>query len=340
MSEVVLVTGASGFLGGHLVEWLAKDSNINIRILARPTSDLSHLQLLIDAKRIQVIQGSLTDEESLRKAVQGVHIIYHCAALSSDWGKPEDFIAANIRGVELLTKLAKQQPTMHRFLHVSTTDTYGYPRSGLGDESTPLTDVGLPYNHSKIEGEKIVRKLGNDLPYTIIRPCNIYGPRSIDFISEILEAISEGVCPLVAGGTHPAGLVYIDHVCQAIITAANSPNTVGQAYHLVDEPNISWKTYFDALAVEAGLRKPWLRLPFTLSYCVGWLMEFFYRLLGKYNTRPLLTRHAVLLLGITASCDTSAARRDLGYKETVTFEEGIKNSVAWWKCTQASKKHK
>src|SRR5215471_9102332 len=146
----VLVTGASGFLGGRLTQILL-NRGAGVRILARPAADLRHLAV----DKLEVVPGSLADMESLTRAVRGVTEIFHCAACSTDWAPRRVFHEANVTGVENLLRAVRQASKLTRFLHVSSTDVYGYPRSPC-DESGALTDAGLPYNRTKCLGEQRV----------------------------------------------------------------------------------------------------------------------------------------------------------------------------------------
>jgi nucleoside-diphosphate-sugar epimerase len=141
-----------------------------------------------------------------------------------------------VAGVRRLLRAASRTPTLRRLLHVSTTDVYGYRRHA-GDETTPIRDVGLPYNRSKGLGELAVwachRQTG--LPVTVVRPASIYGPRSKDFVLEIARAVQRRQMVLVGDGRVPAGLIYIDNAVDAILAAAEAEDSVGQAYALRDE---------------------------------------------------------------------------------------------------------
>jgi nucleoside-diphosphate-sugar epimerase len=231
-----------------------------------------------------------------------------------------------------------------RFVHISTTDVYGYPAEGSGDETTPLCDTGLPYNHTKVAEEHAVISFKDkeSLPVTIIRPVNVYGPRGRDFVVEVLDNILGGTGPLVAGGNHPCGITYIDHVVAATIRASTLPKAAGEVYNVMDtdEPLLSWRTYGNAMADAAKATRPWLYIPFSVAYYLGWGMEVVYHLLGKYNSRPLLTRHAAYILGRTAKCDASKAVRDLAYpcvSKPVSLDEGVRRSVDWYMSTRNKK---
>ncbi len=320
----VLVTGASGFLGGRLAEMLVERGD-SVRVLARPTSDLSHLAAL----RPEVVHGSLEDSASLEKAVQGVAIVYHCAALSFDWGAWERFDAANVAGVENLALAASRSDSLERFVHVSSSDVYGYPRRPC-DESGPLVDTGLPYNRSKVLGERILWRYHAErkLPLTVVRPVTIYGPRSKDIVVEVVKMIRSGSMAVVDGGHVPAGLVFVDDVAAALIAAARSPAALGQAYNVRAGGNETWRDYVNALADGLGARRPWLSLPSALALRVAHALESLHRLL-RARGRPLLTRHSVLLLCRDQAFPTGKLQADLACAPTVGFVEGIERTLRW-----------
>ena len=322
----VLVTGASGFLGGRLAQVLVARGEV-VRILARPGGDLRHLTDL----PLEVVQGDLAAKESLAAAVKGVTHIYHCAGCSTDWDPWDVFYAANVAGVRNLLDAALQVSSLQRFLHVSTTDVYGYPAVPC-NESHPLTDVGLPYNRTKCQGEECVCEASrrSGLPVTVVRPATIYGPRSKDFVIEIAKLIRQGAMAVVDGGRSPGGFSYVDNAVDAIIRAATLPETFGRYYNLADGTGVTWRHYVDALADGLGERRPWINIPSAIAFPLARSLESTHRLL-RLPGRPLLTCNAVYLLCRNQEYPIEGARRDLGFSPAVSFDEGMGRTVNWLK---------
>ena len=323
---VSLVTGAGGLLGHSLANILAQN-NKSVRALIRKASDKD----LFDLNNIETMIGDLTDQDSLRAAVKGVDVVYHCAATSTDWADWDTYYGGNVDGVKNLLDAVIAESKAIRFVHVSSTDVYGFPVRVVSEEA-PMVDVGLPYNKTKIIGENLVQQAYKEhgLPITIIRPGTIYGPRSADFIVEIHEQLKVGMMPLISGGCSSPGLIFVDNVSNAMILAAKSDKTVGKAYNLRDESVQSWKEYTHALAKAFQLPPPRLRLPFTFAFPFAWSMEKLHSVL-KLKTKPLLTRHAVYLLSRDASFPIDRAKQDFGFKSEVSFESGIDKSVRWFR---------
>ncbi len=319
-----LVTGATGFLGSHLVEALVGRGE-EVRALVRPTSQVERLRAL----DVELVQGDLADAGSLPAAVAGVGRIFHCAALVGDWGSWDDFRRTNVQGVRNLLEAASRTD-LSRFVHVSTTDVYGYPGGTGCDESHPYRKRGFPYGDTKIEGEQEVWRYHREkgLPVTVVRPVNIYGPRSKTFVLEFVEVLKDGYMLYVDGGRHVAGLCYVDNLAQAMILAGERPESIGQAYNVSDGSDVTWRQYVTALAAILGVKPFNVSLPHGLIYAVAGVMEAVAGLIRTEN-RPLLTRTAVELLGTDQNFPIDKARRELGYEPQVGFEEGMDRVAAW-----------
>lgn len=327
-----LVTGASGFLGGRLAQMLG-DQGEEIVLLARPTSRLEHLA----GTPVRVVTGDLSNEDSLREAVRDVTRIFHCAACSTDWAKQETYVAANVRGTENLIRAAAKASRLERFVHVSTTDVYGYPEVPC-TEDHGFVDAGLPYNQTKGRGEELVWRAGEaGLPITIVRPATIYGPRGKDFTQEIATMLRQRLMLYVDGGRSTGGFTYVDNVARAMLTASVSSVARGQAYNIADGTGATWKKYLTMFAGQLGTRPPWIDLSFKTAMGLAGVMESPHRMLGL-SGRPLLTRHAVYLLGRDQEFPIVKAERDFGYKAEVTLEEGIARSVDWLRDSSARKR--
>jgi nucleoside-diphosphate-sugar epimerase len=322
-----LITGASGFLGGRLAQMLAEQANPGdkIVVLARPTSDLHHLANL----PITIIPGDLGDPASLARAFNGVHRVFHCAACSTDWAPWNTYFSANVTGTTNLLTAALRCLTLQRFLHVSTTDVYGYPTVPC-DETHPTVDAVLPYNRTKRLGEIAVWETHrtHGLPITIVRPATIYGPRGKDFTVEIAAMLRQRLMLTIDHGSAPGGFAYVDNVAQAMIAAAASPKTIGQAYNLSDGTGADWTRYLALFSAALGTPKPWLNLSLANANRLARILEIPHRLL-KLGGRPLLTRHAVLLLGLNQEFPTAKAARDFAFAPKVSLEEGISRSATW-----------
>ncbi len=331
-----LITGASGFLGGRLAQMLHAQGE-EIILLARPNSDLRHLSAILSSHQARIVRGDLSDRHSLQEAVRHATRIFHCAACSTDWAPANTYLQANVTGTANLVAAARTAPHLQRFVHVSTTDIYGYPEVPC-TEDQPILDAGLPYNQTKGQAEAIVWQAHADgLSTTILRPATIYGPRGKDFTQEIATMLRQRMMATIGRGAAPGGFVFVDTVAQALIDAAASPRTLGQAYNIADGSGATWALYLKLFAGHLGTRTPWIDLPFQSAMSLARTLEAAHRLL-HLGGRPLLTRHAVYLLGRNQDFPIAKAARHFGFQPAISLEQGIERSVAWLNDAQAAKR--
>ncbi len=332
LNHPCLVTGANGFLGYALTARLARQG-APVRVLLRKASQAQRFRDL----KVQIAIGDLSAPETLQPAVADVAVVFHCAACSSDWGPWPEFAASNIDGVGHLIKAVSRGRDLQRFVHISSTDVYGYP-TVPGDETTPLRDVGLPYNRSKIAGERLVwAAAAEGLPVTVLRPATIYGPGSTDFVTTLATLLSQRQMLLINGGRSSPGLLYIDNAVDALLAAATTTATLGQAYNLRDESAETWGQYLRSLAHALGLPAPWLNLPEFAALGFAGMLEAVHRIC-KLQAKPLLTRHAVYLMSRDAAFAIGKAQRDFGFCSAVSFDEAVSRSAEWFTSCQESTK--
>jgi nucleoside-diphosphate-sugar epimerase len=248
----------------------------------------------------------------------------------------QTYLDANVIGTQNLLSAAQRAPRLDRFLHVSTTDIYGYPQVPCTEEH-PFKDAGLPYNQTKGGAEAAVWKAHREsgIPITIIRPATIYGPRGKDFTEKIATMLRQRLMAYIDAGTAPGGFTYVDSVVQAMLDAAASPHTIGQAYNISGGTGATWEQYATVFARQLGVKPPWIDLSFTAAMALARFFETVSRGL-PFAGRPLLTRHAVYLLGRNQEFPIAKAKSSFGFSPNISIEEGIDRSVVWLKGPRVS----
>lgn len=320
----ILVTGASGFLGGRLTEVLAAQGE-RVRILVRSKDaapDFGGLQ-------VEVAEGKLEDASSLEQAVAGVRRVVHCAALSSDWGRWSSFYEANVAGVRRLLEAAARSGTVEHFLQISTTDVYGFPKVPCGEDVRPVRTC-VPYSRSKGMGERLVLRFGkrHGMRVAVLRPASIYGPRCKPWVLETGRLLVGGNMLTINRGTSGAGLIYVDDVVDAVQGVWRAPATDGRCYNLCGPEKRCWRDYVDALADGLGVKRVWYNLSESHGVAVGAVSEWLWGAF-RVQARPLITRHAVYLLGRDQNFPIDRARADFGFEPKIGLAEGMRRTVEW-----------
>jgi len=278
------------------------------------------------------VRGSLADNAAVKKAVCEATHIFHCAAASTDWAPEKVYVESNVKGTEMLLLAAREARQLQRFVHVSTTDVYGYPEVPCS-ETGAMRDVGFPYNRTKILAEEAIWRAAREdgLPVTVFRPATIYGPRGRAFVTDLADLLQKRQMVYIDGGRAPGGFLYVDNAVDAMIAAASFPGARGETYNLTDGTGVSWKEYVASLAEGLGCKAPWINLSYPAAMAIAGVMEAPYRWVKSLPGRPMLTRHAVALLGKDQEFPSDKARSELGNFSQVSLQEGVARSVAWLK---------
>jgi nucleoside-diphosphate-sugar epimerase len=315
-----LVSGATGFLGGHLLLMLRK-KGFQVRALARKTSDIAGLL----RSGVDICEGDVLDPQALRRAMAGQQIVFHTAGKVSDWGGRHEFWKANVEGTANVIT-ACREAGVKRLIHVSSLTVLGLPRSGARvDEKTPLADSSRDfYTASKIAGERLVRAAhgSRGLETVVIRPGVIWGPGDTAILPRLAALLRRGQLVIIGSGNNQLGLSHVDNLGRGIVLAAVTPAAAGQIYHLTDGEEITAREAFYALADVLGIRPPRFALPFPVVYSLAALLEWTARL-RKSVIPPAFTRYGVRLVACDSRYDISKAQSELGYRPSLTFSQGI-----------------
>jgi len=328
--HVCLVTGATGFIGGHLAQRLVQEGH-QVRCLVRASSDTS----LLDKLDVEIATGDLTSARSLRRTTEGCDCVVHCGALVSDWATAEEIARVNVEGTRNLLE-ACADASVQRFVHFSTTDVYGHPGGAAIDETHASTRFANWYAQTKLEAEAEVRRVGQarSLDTVVLRPATVYGPRSTEVVGEIARAIRGGNMVLVDGGRAVAGLCYVDNLVDAAVLALSHEAAPGNAFNVSDGLDITWKEFTGGLAEGLGCSEVRWSLPYWLANGLAFSLEHGYRFLHRtthLTTSPLLSRQAVHVLGKDQDFSNRKARELLGWEPRIDYEAGLEATVAWLK---------
>ena len=321
--KTALVTGASGFVGSHLVDLLL-EKNFNVRALVRKTSSLKWLE----GKNVEIHDCGFFDEEGLKKAVEGVDYVFHVAGVVRA-KTPKEFYKGNVETTQnLINAILDVNPKLKRLLVVSSFAANGPAKDASGakedDEPHPISQ----YGKSKLEEEKLVKKYFDKLPITIVRPPAVYGERETD-IYLVFKSFQKGLMTIVGFDEKLVSLVHAVDLVNGIYLAATSDNSIGETYYVGSEKFYTWDEVADAMAKAFGKNAVRIRIPHFLVYVSGAISQFF----SYFSKRPATfnfekAREFVQKYQI---CDTSKAVKELGYRQNISLESGIKRTVDWYK---------
>jgi len=324
-----LVTGATGLLGSHIVEQLRK-REMPVRALVRPGSDRRWLE----TQGVEFAEGDITDPQSLRRACEGCEVVYHSAAKVGDWGPWEDFQRITIDGTRNVVE-ACAAAGVRRLVHISSISAYGYhTRDCVIDERYELgykVYRWAYYTRSKIEAERIVWDAHRDgrLELTVARPAWIYGERDRTTIARLVNMIRAGKARILGRGDNRLNVVYAGNIAEGCITAAGLEKANGQAYNFSNDGEITQQEYFDLWARTLGAPPVKTHVPYRAAYLAGFLLECIGHL-TRSEKPPFVTRYAVWLMGRRSYFSADKARRELGWKATTTYEEGVVRTIRWY----------
>lgn len=320
----VLVTGATGFLGSHIAEQLARQGRA-VRVLVRHTSDRSFLR----GFEVEEALGDVTQPDTLPAAVEGVEAIVHAAGLTKARSAAE-FNAVNAGGTaNLLAALDPARP-LRRFVLISSLGAHGPSEDGrprpLDASPAPVT----AYGRSKLRAEKLLRSWTADgAAATIIRPPVIYGPRDRELLP-FFHLARWRLAPLLGGGTNAVSCVYVEDAARAAVLAATAGDDAPSATYTLDDGAVH--TWRDLLtAVEQAVGRKALRIPSPpWAFAAAALVTELY---GRLRRRAVIfTRDKVVEMRQRYwVCSHEEISRDLGWEPRVGLSEGTALTAAWYR---------
>jgi nucleoside-diphosphate-sugar epimerase len=328
----ILVTGANGFIGSHIVDRMIAEGH-EVAGLVRKSSDLS----LIRDKNISLIYGDVTDPASLAEAVRGMDIVIHNAGLASDWGPLELFMKINFEGTKNLAQAAVSAG-VKRFVLLSSVAIHGFGSEDIMDEKSPVKTHGFHYSISKWEAEKWLFEFAkiSTMEVSAIRPGNVYGPRDHTFIEKYLDVLVKGQGGYVNGGLSRTCPLYVGNLAQAIALVSTHPDAPGESFIITDGLDINWKEFTEKLADTAGIKRPKLSIPFFIGNPVSITMEWIYKGL-KLKNAPVLTSYRMHNGGKNYYFSIAKAKDILGFVPETDTDTAIKKTVDWYLAKHSKK---
>lgn len=316
MSAPVLVTGATGFIGARLVSRLRADGQ-QVRALVLP-GDPVPAEWDSD---VEVIPGDIAEPADVRRAITGAERVFHLAAVVGDWGPETLFRRVTVEGTRHLLAIAGEHDA--QVILASSIVVYG-DRLGRQrcDEEAPHGKPYGPYSRAKQMQEVLAHEqIDRGADIRIVRPANVYGAGSRNWVDEVIRVLASGAPTLVDGGVQDAGLVHVENVVDVMLRAASERAAAGMVFNACDELGVSWKQYFSDLATASGASRPG-SVPGWLAWPLATVMERIWRMVGS-RSRPALTREAIHLISSNHRVPATRAREQLGHKRLLDYDAAM-----------------
>ena len=319
----VLVTGATGFTGGHLARTLAARGNA-VRALVR---DPSRAESLVRSG-IDVVQGDLREPAALADAVRNTEVVYHIAATYREAGIPKDtYRAINAVAVRQLVEAAAAA-RVSRVVHCSTVGVHGDIEHPPAGEHAPLKPGDI-YQETKLEGERLAREAGERLgiEVTIVRPSGIYGPGDRRLL-KLFRSVARRRWVTLGSGEIYYHLTYIDDLVEGFRLCGEHPAAANDTFILAGPEVSTLNELVATIAEVAGVPAPRVHLPVWPFWAAGALCE---AVCVPLRLEPPIYRRRVDFFTKSRAFDITHAKTTIGYAPRVALREGIRRTLDWYR---------
>ena len=322
----VLVTGATGFTGGHLARALAQQGR-EVVALVRDQARVGSLT----TDGVSLAAGDIRDAAAVERAAQSAEVIYHIAAIYRQAGlRDEEYRAVNARAVATVIEAASRAG-VRRVVHCSTVGVHGDVERPPANEDAPLKPGDI-YQVTKLEGERAAREAGarTGVEVVIARPTGIYGPGDRRLLKLFRGVARRRFLVLGSGGIF-YHLTYIDDLVEGFRLCGEVPAAAGRTYILAGGEVTTLNDLIRLVAEVAGVEPPTLHLPVWPFWVAGAACE---AICAPFGIEPPLYRRRVDFYTKSRAFDTTRARTELGFAPKVDLEEGIHRTAEWYRREQ------
>lgn len=319
----VLVTGATGFTGSHLVRQLVEAGD-DVRVIAR-SAEKAHRVL---PPEIDLVAGDVTDADVVRCAIAGREIVYHLAAAFREAGLPDSrYHEVHVDATALLLEASRAEG-IRRFVHCSTVGVHSHVENPPADETAPYKPDDI-YQQTKAAGEQLALRFQqeHDFPLTVIRPGPIYGPGDRRLL-KLFRAVARRRFAMLGDGEVFFHMVHVDDLARGMRLAAERPEAIGEVFILAGEEYGTLNDLVARIADIYGVRRPWLRLPVWPFFVAGAVCEAVCVPLG---IEPPIYRRRVAFFTKSRAFRIEKAKRLLGYRPEVTLDAGLRETAEWYR---------
>jgi dihydroflavonol-4-reductase len=328
----LLVTGGTGFIGSHLAEeGRRRGAQVAVLGLADRPEERANADLLARLG-VEILPGSITDAELCARAMRGATHVFHLAVAMREGGKSDEFFeSVNLEGTRRLLEAAAAG-RVERFVYCGTIGIYGHRAPGITDEESPLRPGNI-YERTKVAAEAMVRERAPevDVPFTILRPADVYGPRDQRLL-KLFKGVSAGRFPLFGDGSGRRHMVYVDDVVSAFFAACERREAVGEAMIVAGPSPCTLRELIELVRRVSGSRRFGRRLPLGPMLATAAAVEDVCQAL---KLDPPIYRRRMDFFTSDSAFDTSRARRVLAWSPKVELEDGVRRTYEAYRAAGA-----
>lgn len=324
---ISIVTGATGCLGLNLTKRLISAGH-EVIALGRN----KHLGKVVSQLGANFVVLDLQEQTRLKTITQKADFIFHCAALSSPWGRYNDFYQANVLGTQ---NIIEATPSHTRLIHVSSPSIYfDFTEKHDIKEDSPLpTKTANHYIKTKLMAEQLIEKAFKEknLNVVVLRPRAIFGPYDRSIIPRLLQAEKNGLLPVIGSGENLIDITYVDNVVESLLLAASANDSVrGKKYNITNDDPKTLKNILSMIfrALDKPLKMK--HISYSTVNALAFCLEKIYSTV-LFNKEPPVTRYSAGVLALGQTLNIDAAKRDLHYKPIKSIEQGMNEYAAWYK---------
>lgn len=320
---ISVVTGASGFVGSHMVDKLLEAGH-HVKCILRKSSSKRWLE----GKNVEIVDCGLFDKEKLKVALKDVDYLFHIAGVVKA-KKDDDYFYGNVESTKvLLDVVAEVSPNVKRVVITSSQTACGPSLDGTPCNEETIEHPITAYGRSKLAQEKLAKTYMQKIPITIVRPPAVFGPRDTE-IYLVFKTYKAGLYTLIGFDDKRLNLIHVKDLVDGIFEATMSDKTISQLYFVASEEFYSWPQVGNAIHKALGKRAITLRLPHSLVYTVAAIAQFLAMFSSKAATFNLEKARDFVQSNWT--CDVSKAKNDFGFSQKVKLEAGIKDTIDWYR---------
>lgn len=319
----ILLTGATGFLGKYVIEELEEN---NYEIIAFARNEKIGKKLEEKYKNTKFYKGDFTNLEDLEKINENIDMLIHAGALSTVWGKWENFYKTNVIGTENILKFCRTKK-IKKLIYISSPSIYASNKNQIlvKEEEAPKENKLNFYIKSKILAEKKIKEY-SDIPSVILRPRGLFGIGDTSIIPRLLELNKKRGIPLFESGQHQVDITCVENVALAIRLALEKEKAIGKTYNITNDEPQRFKDILDLFFREMGIKGKYKNLNYNLIKIFVIILEKIYKTFRIYK-EPILTKYTLYLLRYSQTLSVEKAKNDLDYKPKLSIREGIKKYV-------------